>query len=334
MKKLLAILALTQVVAFGETGVTLPSGFVTHELKSGQFNMVGLTLHKMIVDAGTLTSVSGKTLTDSEVNFSEKLTSGTTYILEIFDAADSSLNGTIQEITTWDDHTFTTPQDLAGEGLKVGDKYQLRAAATLQQIFGDPAILRGTAAAGSSDTVWIPNGAGGYTRYFYKRSLGGGASWYNATANTPVTEPLPIIYTDGIMVQLTSSSPDVVLTVVGTVKTSKVSVAVAEGFNLLGTVFPAGTTLQNSGIAAQLKSTASAASSDVIWLTDHYGGFTQYYVKTPLGGGEKVWHNATTNQVVTADVVLPSAVFIQRKNAAKNIGIDAPVGYEQLKNSK
>lgn len=332
MRKLFAILAFTQIAAFAETGVTLPSGFVTHELKSGQFNMVGLTLHKMIVDSGTLTSVSGKVLTDNEVNFSEKLTSGTTYILEILDASDSSLNGTIQEITTWDGHTFTTPQDLASEGLKVGDKYQLRAAATLQQIFGDPAILKGTAAAGSSDTVWIPDGAGGYARYFYKRSLGGGgASWYNATSNTVVTEPLPIIYTDGIMVKLTSSSPDVVLSVVGTVKTSKVSVAVAEGFNLLGTVFPAGATLQNSGIAVQLKSTASAASSDVIWLTDQYGGFTQYYVKTPLGGGEKAWHNATTNQLVTADVVLPSAIFIQRRNTAKNIGIDAPVGYDKLK---
>lgn len=56
MKKLLAILALTQVVASAETGVTLPAGFVTHKLKHGQLNIVGLTLPKTIVDEGNLTS--------------------------------------------------------------------------------------------------------------------------------------------------------------------------------------------------------------------------------------------------------------------------------------
>jgi len=124
------------------TAYTKPSGFVTHTLKAGQFNLIGLTLHKPVTVAGTFTAVSETTLTDSNVDFGSVLTAGKTYILEITDAADSALNGTIQEITSWSGNAITTPVDLVAYGLSVGDKYQLREVATLQQIFGTPPIIK------------------------------------------------------------------------------------------------------------------------------------------------------------------------------------------------
>lgn len=146
------------------TAYTKPSGFVTHTLKSGQFNLVGLTLHEPISVAGAFETVSGTTLTDTGVNFTTALTAGKTYVLEITEnTADPSLVGTIQEITSWTATTLTTPQDLGADGLagetsggaNDGAKYQLRQAVTLQQIFGSPPALKSTASSASSDVIWV-----------------------------------------------------------------------------------------------------------------------------------------------------------------------------------
>lgn len=113
MKKILIILALTHLAAFGEIGVTLPSGFVTYNLKAGQFNILGMTMHGNVKVTGTLDVVTGTTLTDNDEKFENSLITGKTYILEIVDASDDSLNGTIQEITVWNGNTITTSLNLA-----------------------------------------------------------------------------------------------------------------------------------------------------------------------------------------------------------------------------
>ena len=84
---------------------TTPAGFVTHTLRAGQFNLLGLTLHEPVVASGDLTGVTSTQLTDTDVDFGAVLTTGTTYILEITDAEDASLNGTIQEVTVWSGDT-------------------------------------------------------------------------------------------------------------------------------------------------------------------------------------------------------------------------------------
>lgn len=349
--KQLGILTLAAAVAcaataFGQTNTayTKPSGYVTHTLKAGQFNLVGLTLHEPVVASGVLEAVVSNNngtpsdasddysvLTDDQVNFSSVLTTGQTYILEITEAADANLVGTIQEVTAWDDNTFTTPQDLYAEGLRTGDKYQIRTSTTLQHIFGEPAVIKGSGAVGSADVVWVPDGNGGFTRYFYKIPLGGGeGSWHNANTNTAVAGGVPLIYADAVMVQMKAASPEVNLVVTGTVKTGKVSLAVFNGFNLLSVVYPVGSTLQNSGIESQLKSTASVGSSDVIWLPDGNGDFTRYYYRTPLGGGASSWYNASTNSEVSDPVTLPSAIFVQRKDAARNLEVTPPPSYGNL----
>ncbi|RUA07720.1 MAG: hypothetical protein DSY82_07765, partial [Flavobacteriia bacterium] len=283
---------------------TKPLGVVKHTLKAGQFNLVGLTLHNPTLVAGSFTTVSGTTLTDSKVNFDSALTAGKTYILEITDAADPALNGTIQEITSWSGNAITTPVDLVAYGLSVGDKYQLREVATLQQIFGTPPIIKSTASVSSSDVVWVPDENGEYVKYFYKSSLIGSGSWYNVVTNTKVDGDIPIVYTDAIMVEVKPASPDVDLVLTGSVKTDDISIAVINGFNLVSSIYPVGATLQNSGIAADLKSTASPTSSDMVWLPDNSGGFVQYYYKTPLIGSPG-WYNQTVGAPVSDDVVLP-----------------------------
>ena len=343
---LTALFLSVPVILAQTTAHTKPTGYVTHTLKKGQFNLVGLTLHEPITASGIFETVQSNdngtpgtsspevdddysVLTDDEVNFSTTLTAGKTYILEITDAADTSLNGTIQEVTVWSNNTLTTPQDLYAEGLRAGDKYQIRAAVTLQQVFGEVSVLQANGSESSADVIWVPDAGGNFIRYYYRTSLGGGGTWYNATDTVAVSGDIPLVYTDAVMVQMRDASPDVSLVVTGTVKTGGVSIAVYNGFNLVSNVYPVGSTLQNSGLAADLESQGSEAASDIVWLPDGNGDFVRYYYKTALGGAQS-WHNASTDSTVSADVPLTSAFFIQRGGTAKNMDLSPPSGYSGL----
>lgn len=313
-----------------QSAFTAPAGFVTHTLRAGQFNLIGLTLHEAVVVSGQLDSVNGTTLGDNDVDFTTALTDGTTYILEITNATIPERIGTIQEVTSWTANTFETGDDLGAEGLVAGDSYTIRPAVTIQEVFGTPPSLTSNASSGSSDIIWLPNGSGGFTRYFFRTPLSGNSSWFNADTNTEVTSGIPIIFTDGILVQLQDSSPNVDLVVTGTVKTNQISVAVFEGFNLVSNVYPVGSTLQNSGLADGLSSTASSVSSDVVWIPAANGSFVRYFYRTTLSGNSS-WFNADTNTEVTEDINLTSAFYIQRANDdAANILITPPENYENL----
>mgnify|MGYP000064799616 CR=1 FL=1 len=328
--------------AFADSAVTKPAGFVTHTLKSGQFNLIGLTLHQPVTVAGAFSAVASNdngtggdtdddysVLTDANVDFNTALTSGKTYILEITDAANTALNGTIQEVTVWSGATVTTPNDIVADGVAIGDKYQIREAVTIQQIFGTPPAIKSTASAASSDVIWVADGSGGYTQYYYKTPIVGSPSWFNATTNSAVVGDIPIVYTDAVIVQIQSGSPDVNLVVTGSVKTGEVALAVFTGFNLVSNVYPVGSTLQNSDLSSSLTSTASASSSDVIWMPNGLGGYDRYYYKTPIVGSPS-WFNATSNSAVVSDVILTSAFFIQRIGSATNVDIDPPTSYNNL----
>ena len=63
------LLGASGLYAVETTAYTKPSGFVTHTLKAGQFNLIGLTLHDSISVAGKFTTVAGTILTDSNVDF-------------------------------------------------------------------------------------------------------------------------------------------------------------------------------------------------------------------------------------------------------------------------
>ena len=308
------------------TAFSTPAGFVTHTLRAGQFNLIGLTLHEAVVVAGQLDSVNGTTLGDNDVDFTTALTDGTTYILEITNATSPERIGTIQEVASWTANTFETGDDLGAQGLVAGDTYQLRPAATLQQVFGEPAQIGASFTEIGADVVWLPDGAGDFTRYFYQ-----GAPlnrWFNATTGNAVTEGIPIIYTDAFFVQVRSTN-DVDLVVTGNVKISNVNLAVFTGFNTVSGVFPVGSTLANSSLQAGLTASFTEIGADVLWLPDGAGDFTRYFYQgTPLNR----WFNASTNTAVAdpSVVVLPSAFFIQRRGATADIGLTPPESYDDL----
>lgn len=315
----LAALLLGSAVVNADPAYTKPAGYVTHTLKTGQFNLIGLTLHQPVIATGDFTAVSGTTLTDSDVDFGTALTSGKTYILEIIEASDTDLNGAIQEVTVWSGNTITTPQDLVAQGLAIGDSYQMREVPTLESIFGTTdSLLKKGVVSTIADIVWIPNGSGGYNRYFLATTN----QWKNA-ANNGLAPNVPVCYTDGMLVERKGADVDLVFT--GSVKTTGTSIALVQGFNPIGATFPAGSTLQNSGLSASLKPGVVSTIGDIVWIPDGLGGYTRYFYHTT-----NQWRNAATNVAAPADVPMTSGVFIQRKDAAVNVKLTPPSTYSNL----
>lgn len=315
----LAAMLLGTAGAIAQEAFTKPAGFVTHTLKANQFNLIGLTLHQPVLVAGELDDVTGTTLGDDEVNFGATLTTGKTYILEITDASDSDLNGTIQEITAWSGSDLTTPQDLAAQGVVAGDKYQLRQAPTLEDVFGTTgSVLKKGVIFTLADVVWIPNGVGGYNRYFLSTSN----EWKNAATNT-ASPNVALCYVDAVFLQRKGADVDLVLT--GSVKVKATTVALAPGFNPVSVVVPVGSTLQNSGLNDSLQAGVIFTLADLVWIPNTSGGYDRYFYHTSGN-----WRNAATNTNLASDVPLSSGFFIQRKGSAKNATIKTPSSYSNL----
>lgn len=314
-----------------QTTATSPIvGYTTQTIKSGQFNLVGLTLHEAAVAAGTLETVGTTSVTDTGAGFGTLLTAGKTYILEIVDTG-SPLNGIIQEITAWSGDNLTTPQNLNSLGLAPGTKYSLRPAPTLSDLFGatNTLGLNGTDSFNSNvaDLIYVPNGTGGFDRFFYS-TLSGNTGWYNAATFTPAGTT-PIVYADGMLI-FRRSGADLSLVVSGTVKTTVTKLALAGGqFNYISSVFPVGSTLGNSGISSSLTGTESFNSNvaDVVYVPDGTGGYNRYFYSTATNNTG--WYNAATF-TPSDSVALTSGIIILRRGASVNVAITPPSSYSGL----
>jgi hypothetical protein len=308
-------------------------GYETIDLPAGQeYILMGLRLHSPTVVSSTITGLAGNVVSDSSVDFDSTLTAGTTYIFEVNSGV---LQGAIGEVTGWGTASGNTvndvvvAQDLGVLGVVVGDSYTIRAAPTLEELF-DATVLTPGFVAGQADLVWIPDGAGNYNQY-YMSSLAGNP-WKDAATNAAAPN-VPVIYTDGILIQKRAASPTTQVVISGEVKTADTLSVVLAGttsapsFNLLSTVYPAGSTLQNIGIKDNLLKGFVAGQADLVWVPNGSGGYAQYYVSSLAGNP---WKDAATNAEVTVDVPLPSGILVQRKAAATNLNLTPPLSYASL----
>ena len=296
-----------------------PSGYVTQDLAANQFNLVGIALHGSPVASGALDTVAGNALTDNDFAFSPE--AGKTYVLEILTG---SIAGTVQAIPAANivGTTITTPDDLGSMGLVSTDTYSLRLAPTLEEIFGTDSnsVLSRSLSSNTADIVWIPDRAGSYDKYFVHIT---GAFRFAGT--TTLAPNVPVVYSDGILVQKRGTASSLVLT--GEVKTKGTNSVASQGFNLISVVAPAGLTLFTSGLADDLAVSLSQNTADIVWLPQAGGTYNKYF--RHISGN---WRNVSAPTVnVTVDVDLPSAIWIQRKSAsAANITLDVPTTYGNL----
>jgi len=121
------------------------------------------------------------------------------------------------------------------------------------------------------------------------------------------------------------------LVVTGSVKTdANTFIQLSQGFNPVTSVYPAGTTLQNSGLQDVLASAGNEAGSDVVYMPDGTGGYVRYFYQQPFIGDAR-WFNATTNAVAGDDIELSSGFFIEKKGEGQEfVQLAAPDFYSTL----
>ncbi len=301
-------------LAFAQTATTTPVGYVTETLKAGQFNLLGLTLQTPAVASGVIDAESATSVTDTESNFSTLLTAGATYILEID-------GGIVQEITSWSGGALTTPQNLTTFVTPGTTKFKIRKAPTVADIFGanNSAGLTATPDGdfNSADIIYIPNNTGGFDQVFYDASTPG---WVDLLFNDQANKP--IVYMDGLLIQ--RKGGDLNITLSGEVKLAPTVLVTSSQFTYVGGVYPVGSTLGNSNLAASIQKSPDGDfnSADLIYIPNGAGGYKVAFYDDSTPGWVDLLFNDLTNEP------LKSGFIIQRRSATPyNVTLTPPSYY-------
>jgi hypothetical protein len=297
-----------------ETAYTTPVGYTTTTLKQG-FNNVGITVHSATKAAGDLEVISAGSVQDTSagVNFTTSL--GATGVIHILEITSGPAVGVVSEISSWTTDTITTVDNLVTAGVVAGNTYRIRKAPTLEEIFTTNTttgpLTAGTAT--TADLVYVPTGVPGqYTLYFLS-----GAGAFRSVSPAAAAPNVPLVYLDGLFVQRKAAgTKDLVVS--GEVKPEKAAGKLVTGFNYLGTVFPVGSTVQNSGLENYLLA-GTATTADLIYVPTATPG--QYTLVFRSGAG--TWRTVSP-AAVAPTIDLTGAIFIERKGAAGPYAINAP----------
>jgi hypothetical protein len=331
MKPIIPFALLGALLAAGaaSAATTTPVGYTTQALSQG-FNAVGLTLHPTAVATGDfeLTAGFGSTVTDSDTTFAP--VAGRLYVLEINDGPAA---GTIVEVAaaSISGSTITTTTNLEALGVADGTKYSLRVAPTLEEVFTTTALASGGVLvpglnSTNADVVWVPNGLGGYSQYF----LHSGTSAFRIAGTTTPAPNVPIVYADGILVQKKTVAA-ASLTVTGEVKKVGTNTTILQGFNLIGTVAPAGLTLRTAGLEDDITAALNTTNADIIWIQQPSLAYKKYFRHTSGGGVWRDFDAPTVNLDPLIDPALNGAIYIQRKPAgAAAVDLTVPGFYSSL----
>lgn len=330
---LAAIFATSSAIA--NTAYSTPSGYVTENLQPG-FNFVGLTLVNSSVAAGTFTSNTGESLTDSNADFSS-LAPATQYILEI--GGNGPLAGLIMDMpgSVFSGDTISGLTEITADYLA---PYTVRPAATVSQVFGsgeNVLLQKGTAA--TADKLFIPNTAGnGFDTYFHTAdapAFPGGpivaGRWQRLSA-TGDQANAPINYLDGFYVQILGAARDLVVT--GEVKTSVTSLPAVTGFSYFSSIYPVGSTLASSTLADSV-TRGTAGTADLIFIPQVGGGFSSFFHTNdaPAFPGGPIVPGRWQQVGVAGDAgtaPFASGFILQRRGASANIPYAPPAFYGQL----
>ena len=313
--------------AFSQTAVSGAGGYETLTINAGKFNVIGLRLHEPQVVSGTFDSQTATSLSDADVNFSDVLSAGKRYLVEI--TGGTSSEGTVIEVDGWSNSDLTGLSDIVADD---ATDYTIRAAKTIGDVFGadNSAGLTGSANADPSEAsvIYVPNGAG-FTQVFYS-TLAGFDGWLDAATFADATD-LPLNYVDGIIVN-EKGAANISLVVTGMVKTTSTNLPVGQAFTYLGTAYPVGSTLGNSGLASSVSGSANAdpSEADTVYLPKaDASGFEQYFYST-LAGFDGWLNSATFGS--GADVELTSGIIISQNGtgAAFNAPVTPPAFYADL----
>jgi hypothetical protein len=312
--------------SYGQTAFTTPVGYHTETVQGGgAFNVIGVNLVDAPLVSSALTAAAGATLTDANVDFTASLPDGALYSIEFE-------NGQHSRITAITANTVTTADTLALEADPAANSYIVRKVRTLADYFG-----AGTSAgfqiggADSADIVWIPDGEG-FKKAYYAEAvafLGVTEGWKLISTGNDDQSGFPIDFTSGLIVQRRAEAA-LDLTFTGHVKLTPTAVNADAPFAYISRVYPAGSTLGNSGLAGSV-ATGGAADATNIWMADGAGFKKGYFAEAvAFLGVTEGWKLVSTGNDDQADFPLTSGVIVQRNKDAFGITLTPPAFYADL----
>ena len=300
--------------AFGQA--TSPVvGYETINLNVG-FNPIGLRLLEKPVASGTLEVIGSTTVEDTGADFSALLEAGTSYVLEIEDAT-----GVLQIIDAFSGDTLTTPDDLSAT-VSEGVSYTIRETATIASVFGEAnsAGLTGGPSSTSSDTIFVPDGSGGFREFFF---FNGSVLVENTSPlSQAVAADIELPHDQGFFIVSPAANSFVIA---GDLKVSNTSFPVSIGFNPYASPFPVdGATIASvfgAGNSADLAGGPSATSSDTIFVPDGSGGFDEFFF---FNGTVLVQNTNPLSQADAATISLDDGFMISSPSGGSFFTQEAP----------
>lgn len=313
----------------GQTATTKPVGYVTETFPPNQFTLFGLTLHEplQISGVGLSPTAQGNNTILAKAGIGSGLQSGQTYIIEFISGA---YEGVSQDFITYSENSITIPGNYSA--VSAQDSFSIRRAKTIADIFGSSnsaGLQPGTSA--TADILWVSNSDGTYSRYYYAAASPPfvTAGWKLVGGGDTDRSNVPLVYLDGMLIERKAST-ELNLTISGEVKLTKFVTSINGGqFNPISAVFPAGTTLTNSGLASFVVP-GTSATADIIWVPNGSGYSRYYYAAASppfVTAGWKLVGGGDTNRGGDS---LKSGILLERKGSTANLTFTPPVGYSGL----
>lgn len=317
--------------AFSQTATSNVVGYETVTLQPGQFNLFGARLHGAEVFVGTFDNSSATSLVDTGATF--PAFGPVPYVAELANGTTVHFLGT--------DAVGDTISNLSGITAAEEQDYVIRPANTLNSVLGSPPVLtpslNGNPA--GADVVWLPTGLG-FTKYYYVAIAANPAldGWYDVDlgagggkkGDTAVIDPGAAVYVE--TVGSTSGTTDVVVS--GDLKTTPTAFEINQQWNLVGSAYPEGGTLDASGISAYVLPSLNGnpAGVDIVWVPSGVSFTKYYYVSIAANPSLDGWYDvdlgAGGGKKGAAE--LSSGFYIQDTDSAGGGAISPPAYYANL----
>ena len=290
------------------------------------FSTVSFPLHQTPVFVGLVASVSGNSIT-----LSGSIPSGLTaspYMVHVESSSNSIATGQTFLITAAGTNSVTvsSPTVPVQSILTTNDQVAIRGAETLGSVLGSTnstVLLQGGASAGSSDIVYVWNGTG-YNSYYYYTSYG----WVQDGDATYAIQNNLVIYPDeGVIVARlsTNSLPATYAMSMGTVPSNAQTALInAPGYTFVSNPLPVSVSLSQYGFtnSPSWLEGASAGSSDLVYLWTGTGWQDYYYYS---GYGWVQDGDATYTLQTNTPIPAGSAAMVFRRDTVSAANAYIPI---------
>lgn len=309
--------------AFGQA--TSPVvGYETIALRGGEFNLLGIRLFNSVEASGTFTSSTASSLTDVNADFSS-LDDSLSYTIEF----DSGASITGVPGSSFEGNTVSGLPSVDGS---FETSFNVREAVTISSAFGvdNSAGLMSSPAADptEADVIFIPQSDGSFQQVFFSTFADDPnfAGWLDAQSFEPVADL--VLDTDlGLFVETqASSAPEIIIS--GSLKTFPSMIVVNQPFSLVGTSYPAGATLDSSGMSNILFSSAAAdpTAADLVFIPQADGSFTRSFFSTFSDDPNFAGWLDDTSFAQVPDRELTSAIIVQQRGPNVT-GVNTPPAF-------